>query len=98
MLLVVCASVLLFAFHAKTGIYDHGFQVKPDASVSSKLWLYGQRIRTITAPLIFLFLAQIFYRFSLFLDQAPLNSYRAPIAEQLRFLAQHRYERPPPTI
>jgi hypothetical protein len=43
---LIAASVLvfLFAFHAKTGVYDQGLTVKPHTATSSKLWVKSQKI------------------------------------------------------
>ena len=40
---LAAAVVFLFAFHAKTGVYGRGSDVKVTATTSAKLWLNGQK-------------------------------------------------------
>jgi hypothetical protein len=100
MLLVLCALVLFFAFHAKLAIYDGGAPVKITPSTASKLWLSSQKMeaQTLESASAILFWIAFSCLFSLYLRREPRVSavlaVPPPRYFALRYL--HRFLRPPP--
>ena len=58
--MTACVLVFLFAFHAKTGVYGGGFNVKPHTATSSKLWMKSQRTLKPPPPPSFIAYSQSF--------------------------------------
>ncbi len=58
--ITACVLVFLFAFHAKTAVYSHGFGANPDTATSSKLWVKNQKIPKPPAPPSFITHSQSF--------------------------------------
>ena len=58
--ITACVLVFLFAFHAKTAVYSHGFGAKPNTATSSKLCVKNQKIPKPTAPPSFVTYSQSF--------------------------------------
>lgn len=96
-LLLSCALVFLFAFHAKTAIYTNPAHI--DGSTSSKLWLNGTKLESdISAPAAFA--AWIFAL--LLLVVVPVRERRfgtlrrVPIPVPRNQIYLQRFFRPPP--
>lgn len=99
-LITLCALVFMFAWHAKTAVYNGGAGTKATPSTASKLWLSGQKmeVQSIDSStgvlfwmavlcLVGLYLHREFRVRSTFLTPAPRN---LPLRQMYRFL------RPPP--
>ncbi len=100
MLLVLCALVLFFAFHAKLAVYNHGAPIQVTPSTASKLWLSSQKMeaQTLESASALLFWIAFSCFFSLYLHREPKvrAAFVAPLPQSVPLRYLHRFLRPPP--
>ena len=101
MLLVLCALVFMFAWHAKTAVYHGGAPAKITPSTASKLWLGGQKMEVLSvdsAGSAILFWMAALCLFTLFLHREPLvrSVFATPPPRNFSLRYVRRFLRPPP--
>jgi hypothetical protein len=99
-LIMLCALVFLFAFHAKTAVYKSGVPVNATPSTSSKLWLNGQKmeVRSVDFSATVMCWMVVLCLYGVYIYQDPLvrSAVSPPSPRNRRLLYLHRYLRPPP--
>jgi hypothetical protein len=98
LLLLSCALVFLFAFHAKTAVYRNPSHI--DGSTSSKLWLSGSKPDSdISAPadLAFWTLALLLLLLAPAMERHGQSLRRSPVPVRRNRTYLERFFRPPPT-
>ncbi len=102
LLLAMCVLVFLFAFHAKTALYNGSQPVKATPSTSSKLWLNGQKMEVppMVMSVILPFCVALLFVYQLVLRPEVLKSALedSPSPRRLRLWERHRFLRPPPFL
>jgi hypothetical protein len=98
----MCVLVFLFAFHAKTALYNGGQPVKATPSTSSKLWVNGQKMELppIVSNPILPFCVALLFMYQLVLRPVVLSPTLedSPSPRRLRLWELHRFLRPPPFL
>jgi hypothetical protein len=98
LLLLSCALVFLFAFHAKTAVYNNAGHL--DGSTSSKLWLNGSKLDSdMSAPttVAFWLLALLFVALSPGVERRFETLRRSPVPVPSNRAFLKRFFRPPPS-
>jgi ABC-type uncharacterized transport system permease subunit len=99
-LLALCALVFMFAFHAKTAVYNGGAPANLTSATAAKLWLSGQKmeVRPIDSSTVALFWMAVVCLFGLFLHREPRvqSVLITPSPRNLTLQYVQRFLRPPP--
>jgi hypothetical protein len=96
--IVVCALVFLFAYHAKTGVYGP-LKAKVTPVTASKLWVGSQKMQpTPQSTVTVLTWAFVLCFFALTLARKPQlrQAVETPVPALLPSFELHRFLRPPP--
>ena len=95
--IVVCALVFLFAYHAKTGVYGPS-KAKVTPVTASKLWVSSQKMEPAPQSTAMVLWAAVLCFFALTMTPKPLlrHAVETPTPALLPSFEWHRFLRPPP--